>query len=125
LKPGGTMLLCAPFLYRIHADPYDYGRYTDLFYSTALAELGFKEIHTEKQGLFFGVLADMLKIFANELQRENKPPNYLKRKAFHKAVFWFSQKALGWDRKKYYQQHDVLNKFTTGFGIAARKPYVF
>lgn len=28
LKPGGTMILSVPFLYPIHADPHDFGRFT-------------------------------------------------------------------------------------------------
>ena len=31
LRAGGTLLVCVPFLYRIHGDPYDFGRYTDHF----------------------------------------------------------------------------------------------
>lgn len=58
LRPDGVLLLCVPFLYRIHADPYDYGRYTDYYWQRVLQETGFCRITVERQGLFFSVLLD-------------------------------------------------------------------
>ena len=32
LKPGGLMFICVPFIFRIHPDPDDFGRYTDQYW---------------------------------------------------------------------------------------------
>jgi SAM-dependent methyltransferase len=121
LKPGGILLLCAPFMFKIHADPQDYGRYTDFFYRFTLKEMGFEDIYIEKQGLFWSVLANMIKLFAYEMLKENKPQNRLIRSAFHKIVSWSEKKALKFEKKKYFQQHNFFSSFTTGFGVVAKK----
>lgn len=41
LKPGGKLLLIVPFLYQVHASPYDYHRHTALWWQEKLEELGF------------------------------------------------------------------------------------
>jgi hypothetical protein len=65
LKPNGIVLITVPFLYRIHADPYDFGRYTDYFWHQVFQEASFQEIVIEKQGLFGCVLFDMLRDYIN------------------------------------------------------------
>jgi SAM-dependent methyltransferase len=121
LKPGGVLLLSVPFMYHIHADPYDYGRYTDFYWDNALKEINFSAISIEKQGLFFSVIANMLKAFANEMQKEGKPKNGLKRKLFHKAVGWGEKKAFELENKPSFKNHKFFNRFTTGYGIVAVK----
>ncbi|MBI5787565.1 MAG: class I SAM-dependent methyltransferase [Candidatus Schekmanbacteria bacterium] len=121
LKPGGTLLLSSPFLFRIHADPYDYARYTDFFYQTALEDLGFRKVCIEKHGGFFSVLADMLKHGAKEVQREGKIQNALKRKLFYLVVFWLTRKAFEWEKRDYFRQNNLFSSFTTGFGVSAVK----
>jgi SAM-dependent methyltransferase len=41
LAPGGHFLMVAPFLYRVHADPYDCTRWTETGMKYFLAECGF------------------------------------------------------------------------------------
>ena len=43
VRPGGTLLICVPFLFHIHGDPHDYGRYTDFYWSQTLKTSGFCE----------------------------------------------------------------------------------
>ncbi len=121
LKPGGVLLLCVPFMYHIHADPYDYGRYTDSYWKNSLREINFSDISIEKQGLFFSVLANMIKTFAYEMQKESKPKNRLKRRLFHKAVAWGEKKAFELEKKPSFKEFEFFNKFTTGYGIIAVK----
>ncbi len=121
LKPGGILLLCVPFMFPIHPDPYDYGRYTDFYWKTVLEEIGFSNIVMEKQGLFFSVLANMIKSFAYEMQKEGKPRNKLMRRLFHKAIAWGEKKAFELEQKSYFKEHEFFNRFTTGFGIIAKK----
>lgn len=121
LKPGGILLLCVPFMFPIHPDPYDYGRYTDFYWKTVLEEIVFSDIVMEKQGLFFSVLASMVKSFAYEMQKEGKPRNKLVRKLFHKAVTWGEKKAFEVEKRPYFKEHESLNRFTTGYGIVTVK----
>jgi len=48
LKKGGKLLIVTPFIYHVHADPYDYGRYTDYWYKEKLKTIGFEDIRIEK-----------------------------------------------------------------------------
>ena len=121
LKKGGKILICTPFIFHVHADPYDYARYTDYYYKVVLKKLGFKNIFTEKQGLFFSVLANMLKLWANELRKFNRPKSRLIKYFFHKFIFWFQKRALKWDKKTFTQENWLLSGYTTGYGIIAKK----
>lgn len=121
LKSGGKVLICVPFMYHIHADPYDYGRYTDYYYKMVLEEIGFKNVVIEKQGLFFSVLANMLKLWAYELSKDGRPKSVLKRKIFHKFVFWFQGKTFEWERDNYYKVNPMFSGHTTGYGIVCQK----
>lgn len=40
LKPGGTMHIVVPFLYRVHASPSDFHRHTAFWWEAALEDLG-------------------------------------------------------------------------------------
>ncbi len=121
LKPGGLALICTPFMFHVHSDPYDYARYTDQYYTKVLSEAGFKDIIIEKQGLFFSVLASMMKLWANELSKDGRPRSGIKTMLFHKFVFWFQQKAFQWEKDKYYQENWMFSGYTTGYGIIGTK----
>lgn len=60
LKPEGTLILSIPFNSRIHDDPYDFQRFTDQKL-TKLLEDDFQILSLKRQGLYFTVLADMVK----------------------------------------------------------------
>lgn len=59
LKPEGTLVLSAPFLYAAHPDPADYQRWTTDRISKALAAAGFKPGRITKMGGFGAVIYDM------------------------------------------------------------------
>lgn len=115
LRKGGTLLICVPFLYRIHGDPYDFGRYTDHFWRLALSEIGFHSISIERQGLYYSVLADFIK------QYVNKSTHRIFRKLFRQPVFWFQRWALRYEKKKNIINDPFISSFTTGYGIVAIK----
>jgi len=118
LRPGGLLLICVPFLYQIHGDPYDFGRYTDYYWSFILKKIGYKDVFIEKQGLFWSVLVGTLTAWLYELNQE-KPFR------FHKAVIGLVARAkrlaVKWDADAYHLNHPFFSSFTTGFGIRARK----
>lgn len=69
LKQGGILLMITPFMFHVHADPYDYACYTYYWYLENLPNIGFSNIKVEKQGRIFSVAANLLKIYAYELSK--------------------------------------------------------
>ncbi len=122
LRQGGVLLLCAPFLHRIHGDPCDYGRYTDSYWAQTLAQLGFRQVSVEKQGLFWSVLVDMVREWAHEATTSRRPrPAWLRRGAAA-LVSWAWRRALLWDARAAAGQDPAFwGSFTTGFSVRAVK----
>jgi len=118
LRTGGTLLICAPFLYRIHGDPYDFGRYTDHFWVCTLKEIGFLEIVIERQGLFFSVLADFGKEYVDTISLRKKPFSRIVASWF---VAIFQRWALKYEQRLQVRADSFLRSFTTGFGIVVVK----
>ncbi|MFH0969761.1 MAG: methyltransferase domain-containing protein [Patescibacteria group bacterium] len=77
LKKGGVLILSAPFLHEIHADPFDFQRWTGEKWKLALNNNGFEIIKIYKMGAFFTVLCDMIK-------------NVLKKTGVFRYIFYFS-----------------------------------
>ncbi len=61
LRPGGRLIASMPFMSRVHAAPSDYQRYTAFKLKRLLAEAGFVDVDIGAQGLYFTVLADMIR----------------------------------------------------------------
>ena len=61
LRPGGRLVATAPFLERLHGDPYDYARYTEAMWRRLLAESGLTADSVTPQGGYFTQLAGMLR----------------------------------------------------------------
>ena len=122
LRPGGRLLVCVPFLYHIHGDPQDYGRYTDQFWTESLRALGFAEIEIERQGLFWSVIIDMLRHVSNQWSHETRPTRRLARSIVRRSISWAKRKAVQWDGSDACQSSPVYRSFTTGFGIQANRP---
>lgn len=59
-KPGGLVILSAPFLIQYHADPYDYFRYTKEGMQGLFKDVGFSVVECNSYGSFFGVLSEMI-----------------------------------------------------------------
>jgi SAM-dependent methyltransferase len=120
LRSDGTLFLCVPFLNRIHGDPYDYGRYTDYYWSRTLQTFGFREISIEKQGLFWSVLAEMLRELAMAKTRRSSHAAWLDRLIGY-VLGEGRRKAVEWDNRLNFLHNNSLDGFTTGFGIRAKK----
>lgn len=121
LCPGGTLLLCVPFLNRMHGDPFDFGRYTDYYWARTLKQAGFTIVGTEKQGQFWSVLVDMVRDLA--VNRTHGPvlgsPTAINTIAAIVAAA--KRLALKWDARAANRADAFSASFTTGFGIVARK----
>lgn len=121
LMPGGTALICVPFMNKIHGDPYDYGRYTDYYWRENLGRNGFGGIMIERQGGFWSVLSDMLR----DLAYLKTGSGLLSRPTLFRVVTLLMgavrMKAVEWDSRAGAAGRSVPNGFTTGFGIRAIK----
>jgi ubiquinone/menaquinone biosynthesis C-methylase UbiE len=122
LRPGGKAVITVPFLFRLHADPQDIGRYTHWFWRNELGKIGFDQIIIEKQGLFWSVMVDMLREWFRYLVISERFKTRLATSFFSRFVRYFRKTALLFDTKPLYQEHDFFGRYTTGFGIVATKP---
>lgn len=121
LRPGGRLVLTIPFLYPIHADPYDFGRYTDTFWRQALAEAGFNPIEITPQGFFFSVLAGFLKLAVNQVRGQGTPGRLLRAAATVALVAPLQAAALRLDQSSLVRRRSFLRAFTTGYGVVATR----
>lgn len=117
LRPGGFLLACVPFIYRIHGDPDDYGRYTDHYWRQVLRDQGFSEVTVERQGLFYSVVVDCAKQYVNH-SGIRRPLRTLAAWLLGRAESW----AISRERQLDARQNQFLSSFTTGFGISALRP---
>lgn len=125
LKSGGIVLVCIPFLYRIQAHPYDYGRYTDSWWNENLTKIGFTDIVVEWQGFFVSVLVDMLRdLIENKGGLSSKRLRKVFKWCGKSILMWGRRKALKWDDQVAARQDSFADwycSYTTGFGIRAVK----
>ncbi len=116
LRPGGRLLISVPFLYHIHGDPYDYGRYTDHYWLEQLAAAGYAPVMIERHGLFFSVLLDMGKQFLNRKVR--RPWRWF----LPPLLDRLQRAAERYEAQSHVQADPFIRSYTTGFGIVATKP---
>jgi len=120
MVPGGILLITVPFLVGIHADPGDYGRYTEQFWRKLLAEKGFELQRLERQGAFWSVVCDLLRIFAVSLRRDGLFGRVAVR-LFCQALRVGRKRALAFESAGREEEGRFRSGFTTGYGIVARK----
>jgi len=123
LRPGGWFVACSPFLYHIHADPHDFGRYTDYYWEQVLAEVGFEQIETERQGGFWSVVVDMFRQVLNRWDQNRRWRMPWTGRLMRSAVHLAKSTAVRWDRPTTGSATaEIFAGFATGFGMTARKP---
>lgn len=69
LKPGGLLLCSFPFLYPIHAAPFDYGRYTRFFIAAAASRLGYEILAERALKGYWHATAMAFALYAQEFDR--------------------------------------------------------
>lgn len=65
LLPGGHIVIAAPFLFPLHADPDDFQRWLPSKYKKVLKEIGFQDIMVYSMGGFFAVVFDLIYTASN------------------------------------------------------------
>ena len=63
LKDGGTLILAAPFQFRLHEQPHDYFRYTPYGLRSLCAEAGLEIVEQRQEGSLWSVMAHKLNSF--------------------------------------------------------------
>lgn len=106
LHSGGKVFVTVPFMYPIHADPYDYGRYTDYYWKEKARELGFT-IEIERQGGMFAILALAVQHYFRAHNRSIRPVQI----PLVKLFMWLDKKTT----------KPLLLDWTTGFGLVFTK----
>lgn len=118
LRPGGVLLATAPFMYQLHPDPIDVGRYAPHWWERALRDAGFGEIEIEPQGRYFSVLADTLRALACRAEERSAWPEGL-RDPLLGLLRWARDTAHTLDGDHPLTRDEFLGTFTTGFGVRA------
>jgi SAM-dependent methyltransferase len=122
LRPGGRFVATVPFLYRIHSDPYDFGRYTDHYWDYALRKAGFDNIQIERHGQFYAVLLDYIKQYLSRMGGESRIGTLIRRLLGLLIVFPIQPWLLQYEKQLRFTNPQFTSSFTTGFGIVATKP---
>lgn len=120
LKKGGLLLATAPFMYRLHADPIDVGRYMPQWWAERLANAGFTAVEIEPQGLFFSTMVDLARDWIRDLTDRNAlwpgAAPYIPL-----VVQMARQYALSLEQQKSPQSQHVVSEISTGYGVCARR----
>ena len=77
LKPGGVLLLQAPWQWTLHEMPYDYFRYSPTALTDMLTDSGFRDIQISALGGFFTAQALKLNYFSKRFVRGPVPVRWL------------------------------------------------
>ena len=115
LKPGGVLVGSIPFLYPVHADPYDFQRFTPEGLHRLFRAYGSIEI-TAMGGLW-GTLALLLELIA---QRHDGGTRYWRSARWRLAAL-IASAGYRFDAKQRFTQTKPWPAFTTGYGFVARK----
>ncbi len=122
LRGKGILLLCAPFMNRIHADPSDYGRYTEYYWRETLTNIGFKDIMVEWQGGYWSVLIEMLRYAVSHASLSWGPGRSWLIRPAAQVFYWLKIAAIAMDRAGNGSAAHKSLGFTTGFGVKAVRP---
>jgi SAM-dependent methyltransferase len=121
LCPGGTLVITAPFLYPIHADPYDFGRYTDTYWRHVLSEAGFVVVRIEAQGLLFAIVAGLIKQTVDQVRVPGTIGRLVRGAATVAFVAPVQAAAVALEQIPWVRGLPYIRAYTTGFGVVARR----
>ncbi len=117
LKPGGRVIITVPFMYHIHADPEDYGRYTPTYWRVAAGQAGFSGISIQPQGGLYVVAASLFKTWWQEW-KSRKFSDKIIHKLIKPTVPFILRALL---RRDVSGENKIFDSHTLGFGITLTK----
>lgn len=112
LKKKGVLIISIPFLSPIHADPYDFQRWTDTKWRIELNKIGFKIEKLIVMGKFYTHLAEMIKIKLKS--------NFLGKRIL-RSLLPFLDLISKLDNKSHARNNPKLNNYHNGYFIIAKK----
>ena len=109
LRDGGLAFVSVPFLYPVHADPFDYQRFTE----DGIRNLfrNFETIEIYRMGGYAGSLGLMIEL--GIMGVENKFARW--------AMKWLSRWLCRRDLAKFGKESEAWSKFTTGYFVRAAR----
>lgn len=114
LRDDGLVFASTPFFYPVHADPYDFQRFTE----DGLRHFfrGFKSVEVFRMGGYFGVLGLMC-----ELGIPGEEGKTFISKFTRWALKWLSRWLCSLDLSLYGRENTNRQKFTTGYFVRAMR----
>lgn len=112
LRADGLVFASTPFFYPVHADPYDFQRFTE----DGLRHLfrDFKSVEVYRMGGYAGVLGLIVELGIQGLSEDR----FVSR-IFRWIMKWFSRLLFRYDLSIFGRENEVWSKFTTGYFIHA------
>lgn len=115
LKKNGVLIITIPFLNAIHADPYDFQRWTDVKLNLELNKLQYKDIKIQPMGSVFAVIYDLIHV---SLADASKQRYSIRNRFIKKFILPILSKAFLYLDSKYKYKSKYI---TTGYSIEAIK----
>lgn len=112
LSTGGVALASVPFFYPVHADPYDFQRFTEDGLRQLFRKFNSVEVH--RMGGYAGVLGLMLEIGISGVEGNSLP-----KKITRWAMKWISRWLCRYDLSTFGRESTAWSKFTTGYFVRA------
>lgn len=112
LRNDGLVFASVPFFYPVHADPYDFQRFTEDGLSHLFRE--FKSVEVYRMGGYFGVLGLLC-----ELGIPGEAGKTFSSKFVRWALKWISRWLFSLDLALYGEENISRQKFTTGYFLKA------
>lgn len=122
LRGRGVLLMTVPFLFPLHADPYDYCRYTDHYWRENLVKVGFVDLAVEPQGYFWSVAVDMARAWLYERVKQGRLQSTLLQRVIGALVAKGKRIALSREQRIEASDHAFITRYTTGYGIRVVRP---
>lgn len=119
LKDNGKALVTVPFLYHEHPDPHDFSRHTSFYWKQLTKQIGFKKITIENQGSIYGLVANLIKIWANQHFAKNS--NFIYKVILGQILYFIIYLLMKADSSSTLSTNDIYRANTTGFGIIFEK----
>jgi len=116
LKNGGKLIISIPFLYHIHADPFDFQRWTYTKWIIELRKVGFKIEKLIIIGKFFTHLSETIKTMSRIKIR-----SFFFIRRLLSLISPLLDKLILLDNKSFVKNDPILNMYHNGYFIIAKK----
>lgn len=112
LRDDGLVFASTPFFYPVHADPYDFQRFTE----DGLRNLfrNFQSVEVYRMGGYAGALGLMVELGIPGMEGKSLP-----RKFVRWAMKWISRWLCCFDLSVFDKENEAWSKFTTGYFVRA------